>query len=143
MFNGLYRDDVIDLKINLEKLGFPVSSNPTIHYGPSTEKKVTEFQQYYGVNDQLGVVGKATLAKIKEEASSPYQNGKYYAGTITLKRDLESLGFSISSNPSTHYGPLTEQTVRDFQLKNGLTVNGIADSVTRNKIEELFECSNV
>ena len=141
MFNGLYRDDVIDLKINLEKLGFPVSSNPTTHYGPTTEKKVKEFQQHYRVNDQLGVVGKATLSKIKEILSSPYQNGKYHAGTTTLKKNLEKLGFPVSGSHTTHYGPLTEQKVKEFQKKNRLPISGIADEITLalidKKVEEL------
>ena len=139
MFNGLYRDDVIDLKINLEKVGFPVSSNPTTHYGPTTEKKVKEFQQYYRVNDQSGVVGKATLSKIKEILSSPYQNGKYHAGTITLKKNLESLGFPVSGNHTTHYGPLTEQKVKEFQRANGLPISGIADVFTFRKASSSCE----
>ncbi|MGN8646369.1 peptidoglycan-binding protein [Gracilibacillus sp. HCP3S3_G5_1] len=137
MFNGLYRDDVVDLKINLEKLGFKVSSTPTYHYGPVTEAKVKEFQSYYGLEVD-GIVGAATLEKINEVLNSPFQDGEYNEETIKLKEDLEYLGYKVSNNPTTHYGPVTASKVKEFQQDHGLKATGIADSVTLAKIEELM-----
>ncbi|WP_449355108.1 peptidoglycan-binding protein [Virgibacillus natechei] len=140
MYNGIYRDDVVDLKEDLDDLGFHVSSNPTTYYGSSTEKAVSDFQSYYGITgDESGVTGDATLEMIDELLSTPYQNGGYDGGTITLKEDLDNLGFHVSSNPTTYYGSSTEQAVKDFQEKYGLVVNGIADPNTLEKIEELLD----
>ena len=127
--NGVRHDSVIVLKRNLARLAFPVPGNTTDYFGVNTEQKVKEFQRYYGVNDKLGVAGEVTLARIEEILSSPYQNGKYDAGTIALKKNLERLGYPVSSKPTTHYGPNTEQTVRNFQVKYGLKANGIADLI--------------
>ena len=113
--NGVKHDSVIVLKRNLASLAFPVPGNTTDHFGKkNTEQKVKEFQQYYGVNDRLGVAGEVTLARIEEILSSPYQNGKYDAGTKTLKKNLERLGYPVSSKPTTHYGPVTEATRTQF-----------------------------
>ncbi|WP_208590773.1 peptidoglycan-binding protein [Gracilibacillus suaedae] len=138
MFNGLHRDDVVDLKIDLEKLGFHVSSNPTYHYGPITESTVKEFQSYYGLEAD-GVAGPSTLNKIDEVLNSPFQDGEYNEETIKLKEDLEILGYKVSNDPTTHYGPITASKVKEFQEDQGLKATGIADSVTRAKIQELLD----
>ncbi|MCR2821416.1 peptidoglycan-binding protein [Lederbergia panacisoli] len=143
MQNGLYRTDVIDLKKNLKKLGFLVSNKPTIFYGPSTEKKVKEFQQHYKINDKVGVAGAATLAKIDDTLSSPYQKGKKYSGTITLKNNLEKIGYSVSKKPTTYYGPITEQQVKQFQKIYGLPISGIADDITLLKLENVVKNNTV
>ncbi|MFG6119286.1 peptidoglycan-binding protein [Thalassobacillus sp. B23F22_16] len=138
LHNGVYSDEVIDLKVNLDKLGFHVSNNPTTYFGPSTAQKVKEFQEYYGVSgDEAGVAGEATLSYIDELLASPFQSGYYHEQTIKLKEDLAKLGYVVSSNPTTYYGDSTTQSVREFQNENGLVVNGIADPVTWNKLESL------
>ncbi|RFA31637.1 hypothetical protein CAI16_20350, partial [Virgibacillus dokdonensis] len=131
---GIYHEDVIDLKINLGEIGFLVSKIPNTYYGPITEKVVKDFQKYYGVNDEPGVAGRATLNKIGELLSSPLQNGKYNEATITLKKNLAKIGYKVPGNTTTHYGPLTEETVKKFQKKYGLVENGIADERTLAKI---------
>ena len=140
MFNGLKRDDVVQLKKNLEKIGFKVSNNPNDFYGPTTESKVKEFQAYYGVTgDQPGVAGPATLAKIDEILSTPLQRGKHSQKTVQLKKDLARLGFPVPGTGTDYYGPSTEEKVKEFQRHYNLVVNGIADEITLRKINELIE----
>lgn len=138
MQNGVYRDDVVTLKINLAKLGFPVSNNPTPLFGDVTERVVRDFQQYYGLTVN-GIAGDATLEKINEVLNSPFRNGQRHQDTIQLKEDLSLLGYHISDNPTTLYGTSTERMVRGFQSDYNLRVNGIADSRTLAKISELVE----
>ncbi|MCR2821417.1 peptidoglycan-binding protein [Lederbergia panacisoli] len=135
---GLYSDDVIKLKKDLDKLGFPVSKKPTTYYGPTTEAQVKAFQQYYNVNDPLGVAGAATLTKIKEILSTPLQYGKRDSQTINLKIKLNRLGHQVPGNTTNYYGKDTKAKVEEFQLKYRLVVNGIVDPVTSNKIESLL-----
>lgn len=136
--NGLYRYDVVDLKVNLEKLGFGVSNNPTIFFGPITERTVREFQEYYGLQ-VTGVANNATLSKISEVLSSPLRNGQRHEAAVQLKLDLARFGYHVSNNPTTLYGTQTEQAVREFQERYGLRVSGIADEITLAKIAELIE----
>ncbi|MEJ9315537.1 peptidoglycan-binding protein [Halalkalibacterium halodurans] len=135
---GIRRDDVIDFKLDLMKLGFGTHwSNPTNYFGPDTEKVVREFQAYYGLTVN-GHGDEATLAKIAEQLASPFQEGKRSEQIREIKLDLMKLGFGTHwSNPTTLYGPDTANVVRQFQRHHGLVVNGIIDQVTYKKIEEL------
>ncbi len=135
---GVRDNRVIELKTNLARLGFPVPGNGTSYYGKQTETSVKRFQEYYGVNDTAGVAGNTTLAKIKEILSSPLQKGKRDARTITLKKNLKILGFRVPGNMTNYYGSETEQKVKEFQKEHGLIVNGIADPVVLNKIDEML-----
>src|SRR5699024_6742060 len=108
------------------------------YYGPSTEKIVKEFQKYYGLKE-TGVVEDETFKKIDEILNSPFQNGKNHQDTIQLKKDLERLGFKVSNNPNTRYGPGTTRKVKEFQSYYNLIVNGIVDEVTKKKLDSLLD----
>src|SRR5690625_781359 len=138
MFNGLRRDDVIDLKKDLEKLGFLTFNNPTNLYGPKTARGVKDFQKYYGLPEN-SQVDEVTLSKISELLSSPFQSGKSHKDTIKLKKDLDKLGYKVFTNPTAFYGSQTEGIVKEFQSKYELPISGIADSKTLAKIEELLD----
>ncbi|RNA67585.1 peptidoglycan-binding protein [Alteribacter keqinensis] len=137
MGNGDYRQDAVLLKENMAKLGFVVSATPTPQYGPSTERTVRELQSYYGLS-VTGSVGEETWSKIEEVLNSPLQNGQNHADTIPLKEKLSMLGFHVSDNPNTAYGPSTERQVRAFQHYYGLRENGIADHPTLDRIDEIL-----
>ena len=134
--NGVTDERVVQLKRDLAKLGFPVPGNGTAFFGPKTAEKVKEFQHYYGL-DATGIADEITLNKIKEIANSPLQKGKRHESTVQLKKDLAFLGLPVPGKGTTLYGTQTESTVKEFQKKNKLVVNGIADPVTLAKIEEL------
>ncbi|WP_078578997.1 peptidoglycan-binding protein [Salipaludibacillus agaradhaerens] len=137
MSRGDYRQDVVDLKIKLAEIGFAISPDPTPQFGPSTEQAVKDFQSYYGLSSS-GIVNDATLNKIEEILNSPFRNGRNHEDTITLKENLSKLGFHVSNNPNTAYGPSTELRVIEFQQYYGLVVNGIADQPTLNRIQEIL-----
>lgn len=133
--NGMYHEDVVQLKIDLERLGFKVPGNGTKLFGPKTEAKVKEFQKYYGV-EVTGVVYESTEKKISEVLSSPLQKGHKHADTVQLKKDLATIGYKVPGKGTTLYGTKTEGKVKAFQSANKLAVNGIADSVTLAKIAD-------
>ena len=137
LFNGIKREDVKTLKQNLEKLGFKVPGNGTNLYGNNTEKKVKEFQKYYGLK-VTGIADQTTIDKINEILNSPLQNGKRHQDTVQLKKDLAFLGFPVPGNGTNLYGDNTEKKVREFQKYYGLVENGIADEVTLKKIKEIL-----
>src|SRR5699024_280392 len=135
---GMRREDVKSLKKDLAKLGFTVRGNGTNLYGKDTEKKVKEFQKYYGMKAD-GVTGESTFEKIESILDSSLQKGKRHKDTVQLKKDLKYLGSPVPGKGTTLFGSETEKVVKSFQKKNGLAVNGIADEVTLAKIEELKE----
>ena len=138
--NGKAHDDVIRLKKDLERLGFKVSNNPNRNYGPTTTRKVKEFQEFYGLVVN-GIVDEVTREKMDELLNSPLKRGDYRKDVINLKQDLAELGFVVSNNPNPSFGPTTERTVKEFQRYYGLKETGIVDSDTEAKIKSLLENS--
>ncbi|WP_233444612.1 peptidoglycan-binding domain-containing protein, partial [Halalkalibacterium halodurans] len=96
---GTYDTAVIQLKIDLEKAGFKVSDNPTTYFGPTTEQRVKEFQQTYGLTVD-GIAGPATLSKLDEVVRgtvrpSTLRFGDRHPYVIQLKKDLAEAGFPV------------------------------------------------
>src|SRR5690625_871446 len=117
--NGERGTHVVKLKEDLTRLGFVFPKNPSTGYGDVTEKRVREFQKYYGLTIN-GIADEKTLAKIESLLSSSYQNGERGTHVVKLKEDLTRLGFVFPKNPSTGYGDVTEKRVREFQKYYGL-----------------------
>ncbi|ARK32206.1 peptidoglycan-binding protein [Halalkalibacter krulwichiae] len=135
---------VVQLKIDLEKAGFGVSSNPTVYYGPITMEQVKQFQKENGL-DVTGEVDQRTLDTLRKivEETAPEDNlptfrqGDYHEGVIQLKLDLELAGFFVSTNPTNYYGSITTRKVREFQQAHGLPADGIAGPSTLRKLQEV------
>src|SRR5699024_7315266 len=123
---GVRHDSVKTLKVNLKKLGFAVPGNGTNLYGTQTEKKVKEFQKYFGLS-VTGKVDKKTNNKINTILKTPLQRGKSHNDTKKLKADLKAIGYPVPGNGTTFYGKDTEAVVKKFQKEQKLVVNGIAD----------------
>ncbi|MFA1821439.1 peptidoglycan-binding protein [Virgibacillus oceani] len=132
-------DHVVELKENLTRLGignYPES--PSNYFGDSTAYNVSEFQRYYGLNEN-GIADDVTLEKIEEILNSPFQDGERGDHVVELKRNLSKLGIgNYPENPSNYFGDSTEHNVKEFQRLYGLKVNGIADEVTLSTIDELL-----
>lgn len=139
---GMRSADVKKMKQNLVNIGFGTHwKNPTTLFGKDTVKVVKEFQRYYGLSAD-GSMGPASLAKLDEVLKSPYQKGKRSNAIKTVKNKLKSIGYGTHwKNPTTLYGADTVKVVKDFQKKQGLVVNGIIDSKTLSKINQLYDQS--
>ena len=136
---GDHHEDVVTLKKNLAKLGFPVPGTGTDYFGYETKKRVIEFQEYYGVTeDEPGVVGSATRDCIDTLLATPFQRGKHHPYTVQLKKDLAILDFAVPGTGTDYYGENTENKIMEFQRYYNLVVNGIADDPTMKKIQELI-----
>src|SRR5690625_4798214 len=135
--NGMRRGDVKTLKQDLARIGFTVSVTGTNLYGTQTEKKVKEFQKYYGLS-QTGTVNNATKSKIKEIIESPLQKGKRHKDTVQMKKDLAKIGFTVPGTGTNLYGTQTEKKVKEFQKYYGLSQTGTVNNATNNKIKEIL-----
>lgn len=136
---GMRSADVKKMKQNLVKIGFGTHwKNPTTLFGKDTVEVVKEFQRYYGLSAD-GSMGPASLNKLDEVLTSPYQKGKRSSAIKTVKNKLKSIGYGTHwKNPTTLYGADTVKVVKDFQKKQNLVVNGIIDSKTLSKIDSLY-----
>lgn len=131
--------EVIQLKIDLEKVGFQVSSNPTNFYGSVTTRRVREFQRAFNLNPN-GVADIRTLDTLRRAVNGEIlflKEGDRRPEVIQLKLDLERDGFFISNNPTNFYGPITTNTVKQFQRKHRLPVDGVAGPRTLQKLAEV------
>src|SRR5690625_1750717 len=131
---GDRHDDIIQLKKDLNKLGFG-GMNINDLYGSFTAQRVSQFQEYFGLK-ATGIAENITRSKVKSVANSPLQEGKRHNDTIQMKKDLNKIGFG-GMNINNLYGNFTAQRVTEFQKHYGLKVNGIADDVTLAKITSI------
>ena len=127
---------VTEIKRKLNRLGFDGLAEGPV-FGNLTERRIKEFQEYYGLNP-TGVADQKTQQKLNEIYNSPYQNGRTNSYTTTIKKMLNSIGYSgLAEGPV--YGNLTERRVKQFQRDHGLKAHGIADDITIQKLIEVYE----
>ncbi|WP_169802517.1 peptidoglycan-binding protein [Alkalihalobacillus trypoxylicola] len=135
--NGKRHNDTIQLKKDLEFLGYPVPGNGTNVFGDDTEKVIKQFQKTHNLVWN-GIADEVTLAKIKELKSAPLSNGMRREDVKTLKENLAKLGFPVPGSGTNLYGNDTERKVREFQAYYKLPVDGVAGSSTINKINSVL-----
>lgn len=128
------------LKENLNILTFPVSMNYPNNYGPATAEAVKKFQKHYGIQP-TGVADRVTLEKIDDLINAPLALGLRRVDVLDLKQTLNKIGFHVSDNPTSYYGPVTERVVKEFQAYYGLDATGNADDTTLSKLDEVLNGS--
>ncbi|HZG59595.1 MAG TPA: peptidoglycan-binding protein [Anoxybacillus sp.] len=154
---GAKGENVSVLQSHLKTLGYFTYPKITGYYGSVTAEAVKRFQKAYGLKAD-GVVNSQTLKKIQEAVqqknkpqSAPKQNEKGTNSSLVLKLGtkgkevsqlqlhLKTLGYFQYPTITDYYGIVTSDAVKKFQKKNGLTVTGIADSLTLEKIRQAIE----
>lgn len=142
---NLTSSQISQLQSDLKDLKF-YNGSITGNYGEKTEEAVRKFQRKYGLSAD-GIAGEKTLDKIASVMSGSSSSGS--SGTIstsstlklnstgsavkTLQQNLKTLGF-YDGSVTGNYGPMTEEAVRKFQRKNGLSADGVAGTKTLEKI---------
>lgn len=150
--NGDTADEVSTIQRALTELNL-YYTDITGHFGNKTEKAVKLFQKKYGLR-QTGVVDDTTRERLYLAAnissstvsnssgtsystSTVLRNGQSGQAVRQLQTDLQTLGF-YSGTVTGHYGNITQEAVRKFQRKNGLSADGIAGKNTLSKLNELL-----
>ena len=145
-------DAVKAIQTRLKELGYYKSSCDG-SFGDVTVAAVKAFQKKNGLT-QDGIVGQVTLKKLnstsaikadgtiqgstsddaddKDEDTTLKKGAKGTAVKLLQKR-LKELGY-YKSYVDGEYGDKTVTAVQNFQRKNGLTVDGVAGSVTLKKL---------
>lgn len=128
------------LKADLGTLGFIVPGNGTTYYGSGTKKQVKAFQKEHGLV-QNGIADEVTLNKINElapDSNVTLRKGDRHPQVITLKQNLEKLGFKVPGNGTNYFGSKTKQKVKEFQSYYGLGADGVAGKQTFEKITSIL-----
>ncbi|MCF0130891.1 MAG: peptidoglycan-binding protein [Pseudobutyrivibrio sp.] len=129
--------DVKNLQTNLNYLGYNAGTCDG-KYGNGTKNAVISFQKTYGLSAD-GIAGANTLNAIST-AVTKKKNGILAKGQIgtdvtNLQNNLIKLGF-LSGKADGAFGTNTENAVKAFQKKYGLTQDGLVGASTKNKIAE-------
>ena len=134
---GLSGQDVTALQTRLKALNYMTYVSGT--YDTSTAAAVRQFQSLHGLTSD-GVAGTKTLAALFSSGAVPYSSnvGSYttlhiYYGTQNtsqksavqrMQERLQALGYD--NKASGTFEETTYMAVVNFQLRNGLTVDGVA-----------------
>ena len=137
---GSKGDKVKELQIKLNKVGNNLVVDGS--FGSATEKAVKEFQKKYNLTVD-GIAGPNTIKKLDEViaskavATATLKKGSKGENVKTLQRNLnEVMDTDIKVDGS--FGTITETTVKAFQKKYGLVVDGIYGPKSAAKMRELL-----
>ena len=128
-------NEIIEIQNRLIMLGFG-NWNPTVRFGPTTERAILAFQEYYADLKVTGVIDTKTQAKLKQETEDLLHKGVRSDAVKELQQELIRLGFG-NWNPTTYFGSTTEKAVKAFQKYYGLNANGIFNRITQDRLEEI------
>ena len=133
---------VVQVEIRLQELRY-VTANfvPDDYYGSDTEQAVRNFQLWNGL-PQTGAVDQATNDRLfsADARPNPYQPTPTYKELRLGMRDpdvrrleirLQDLDYFRGLIPDDLFDQNTEESVRNFQQRNGLPVNGVATVQTQ------------
>ncbi|MFC4737816.1 peptidoglycan-binding protein [Bacillus daqingensis] len=141
-YDGASGEHIRDLKFDLTNLGFGTfPSSPSDRFGPVTMGVVEDFQRAYGLS-VTGIPDQTTLNAIQEALSTAFYDGASGEHIRDLKLDLTRLGFgTFPSSPSDRFGPVTMGVVENFQQYYGLSVTGIPNQNTLDKVNSILNSS--
>ena len=137
---GSKGNKVKELQTKLNKVGNNLVVDGS--YGPATEKAVKEFQKKYKLTVD-GIVGPNTTKKLDEViaskavATATLKKGSSGENVKTLQRNLNEV-MNTDIKADGDFGTITETTVKAFQKKYGLVVDGSYGPKSAAKMKELL-----
>ena len=121
---GEHSDVVLACQERLRELGY-LTTEPDGAYGDDTMIAVRQFQAR---NDLVvdGYLGPSTRTILMSDSAKPngMMLGEQGDAVARVQQLLSDYGYLNSGNVTGYYGEITEQAVRNFQSRNGLSVDG-------------------
>lgn len=125
---------VLACQERLKELGY-LTTTPDGAYGQDT---VTAVKQFQARNDQVvdGYLGPSTRMVLNSPEAKPngMMLGERGDAITRVQQLLSKYGYLSSANVTGYYGEITEQAVKNFQSRNGLSVDGQVGMQTMAKL---------
>ena len=121
---------ILDCQTALKKLGF-ITFKPDGVMGRATVSAIKAFQQANGLTRD-GALGPVTRDMILSGKAQEMvlQLGDYGTDVKNMQTRLAKLNYLSSANATGYFGEITEDAVRAFQKRAGLTADGKVGGVT-------------
>ncbi|MDL2235916.1 peptidoglycan-binding protein [Christensenellaceae bacterium OttesenSCG-928-L17] len=131
---GMTSPVVALIQEQLMDLGYMDSDEPTEYFGPATKDAVELFQRQHA---ELGLtrdgcVGAQTFEALFSEQATSYvvTVGVKDTDVREIQVRLRALGY-LDTKPTEYFGTDTEDAVKLFQTRNGLSADGMVGAQTR------------
>ncbi len=147
--------DVANMQMRLKAAGYYFGAADGV-FGKNTKEAVIKFQKAHNLK-QDGIVGPQTWALIKNidvsgaeqtvidpghTSVGPYnqklQRGSRGQQVKKLQQALIQLGYLAAGEDDGKFGPITAMAVMQFQMAEGLKVDGIAGTQTFSTLNEIL-----
>lgn len=136
---GMFREDVLELKTTLARLGFGVLPHDD-HFSLETVRAVESFQTYYGLN-VTGTVNQHTRTLLSTLENNALRLNKTGSSVEQLHKDLDLFGFTVTTNNQRNFSKATENQLKAFQKHYQLRVNGVLDPKTETMFQNLKQAA--
>lgn len=127
-------DVVLACQERLKELGY-LFTEPDGAYGQDTVNAVKQFQAR---NDQVvdGYLGPSTRVALNSSSAKPMglRLGDEGDSVSKVQNLLNKYGYLSSGSVTGYYGEITENAVRSFQNRNGLSADGTVGAMTMAKL---------
>ena len=124
---------VATLQQRLMDLDYMNADEPTEYYGPQTELAVQLFQRKHNLAID-GIAGPQTLALINSNDAQVYTVSVGISGTDVKELQSRLVELGYLDKASNDYTESTAAAVKQFQTRNGLTVDGTIGPDTLEKL---------
>jgi peptidoglycan hydrolase-like protein with peptidoglycan-binding domain len=127
---GVTSDEVIKLQERLMELDYMEQDLPTDYFGPATEYSLELFQRKHGLQID-GILGEETKQLLFSDQAKKYTVSIGFSGTDVREIQLRLQELDFLQKVTDYFGDETEAAVKEFQSRNGLTVDGSVGSQTK------------
>lgn len=127
-------DAIIPYQERLKELGY-LSSYEEGKMDKSTVEAIKDFQDATGLVKD-GVLGPSTMSELDSKDAPKYALRLGMSGSKVkdVQKQLKNLGYLSSSEVTGYFDDATEEAVKSFQKRNGLSADGAVGSKTLSKL---------
>ena len=126
---GVTTAKVAELQQRLMDLYYMAVDEPTEYYGPQTKLAVELFQRKHELSID-GIAGEQTLALLFSDEAKTYSVSLGISGTDVEEIQTRLVELGYMNEATGNFGEVTEGAVKEFQTRNGLSVDGTVGQQT-------------
>jgi peptidoglycan hydrolase-like protein with peptidoglycan-binding domain len=127
---GMNSDEVVKLQQRLMDLDYMDQDLPTDYFGPATKNALELFQRKNGLQID-GIYGGETKKLLFSDEAKKYTVSIGITGTDVKEIQIRLKELDYLNKVTDYFGEETEAAVKEFQSRNGLTVDGSVGAKTK------------